>query len=171
MQTVKIKHRKRTRLINADYNDTSTVFLTLCTEGRRCILSYIVDDDHLDCPKVELTCYGQIVDKYIRQLNDFYDNLVVENYVIMPNHVHILMWIKGDENEALDTRVSTVQNSVPSKFVSTLKRFCNKECGVNIWQYRSYDHIIRDQYDYDKHFKYIDDNPISWVCDELYVEG
>ena len=118
MQTVKIKHRKRTRLINADYNDNSTVFLTLCTESRRCILSYIVDDDHLDCPKVELTCYGQIVDKYIEQLNDFYDNLVVENYVIMPNHVHILMWIKGDEmrhwiHECLQFKILFHQNLFP----------------------------------------------------------
>ena len=46
-------------------------------------------------------------------------------------------------------------NSVFSQFVSTLKRFCNKECGENIWQTRAHDHVIRNQEDYEKHLKYI----------------
>ena len=72
---------------------------------------------------------------------------------------------------ALDrTPVPTVQNSVPSRFVSTFKRFCNKEYGVNIWQYRSNDHIIRNRQDYEEHLRYIYENPIRWYYDELYAE-
>ena len=41
----------------------------------------------LDCPQIELTKYGEIADKYIKQLNDFYEHLSVEKYVIMPNHI------------------------------------------------------------------------------------
>ena len=66
--------------------------------------------------------------------------------------------------------IPTVQNSVPSRFVSTFKRFCNKEYGVNIWQYRSNDHIIRNRQDYDEHLRYIYENPIRWCYDELYAE-
>ena len=63
-----------------------------------------------------------------------------------------------------------MQNSVVSRFVSTFKRYCNKEYGRNIWQYRSYDHIIRDQADFDKHLQYIYENPFGWTKDDLYVD-
>lgn len=57
-----------------------------------------------------------------------------------------------------------------SRFVSTFKRFCNKEYGKNIWQARSYDHVIRDYNDYEKHINYIIENPNRWFYDDLYYE-
>ena len=124
----------------------------------------------MDGPKTALTRYGIIAEKYIKQLNHFYAYLSVEAYVIMPNHIHILLWIKGEENGPSRTPVPTVQNSIPSRFLSTFKRFCNKEYGMNIWQYRSNDHIIRDREDYEAHLRYIHENPINWYYDELYAE-
>ena len=174
-----LKKRKTTRLNGADYNRNQAVFLTICTKERQCILSRIVGTGVLDGPQIELTKYGQIADKYINQLNDFYDDLSVESYVIMPNHIHIMLWVKGAENGPSRTPVTdgpsrtpvpTVQNSIPSRFVSTFKRFCNKEYGVNIWQYRSNDHIIRNRQDYDEHLRYIYENPMRWYYDELYAE-
>ncbi|MBP3375144.1 MAG: hypothetical protein J6L83_00085, partial [Clostridia bacterium] len=134
------------------------------------LLSQIVGTGVPDGPQIELTKYGQIADKYIKQLNDFYNELSVEQYVIMPNHIHILLWVKGDGNGPSGTPVPTVQNSIPARFVSTFKRFCNKEYGTNIWQYRSNDHIIRNREDYEEHVKYIHENPLRWHCDELYTE-
>ncbi len=191
MEKEEQKNRKTTRLKGANYNSNSAVFLTICTKDRRCILSRIVGTGVLDGPKphgpkIELTQYGEIADKYINQLSKFYNNLSVESYVIMPNHIHILLWVKG-EREGLQrtsedngphreaslsvrTPVPTVQNSILARFVSTFKRFCNKEYGVNIWQYRSYDHIIRNRQDYEEHLRYIYENPIRWCYDELYTE-
>ena len=174
-----LKNRKTTRLKGADYNRNQAVFLTICTKERRCILSRIVGTGVLDGPQIELTKYGQIANKYIHQLNDFYDDLSVESYVIMPNHIHIMLWVKGAENGSSRTPqtsgpsrtpVPTVQNSVPSRFVSTFKRFSNKEYGINIWQYRSNDHIIRNRQDYEEHLRYIYENPMRWYYDELYTE-
>ena len=132
-----LKKRKTTRLASADYNRNQAVFLTICTKERKCILSRVVGTGVLDGPHIELTKFGQIADKYIHQLNDFYEDLSVESYVIMPNHIHVMLWIRGTENGPSRTPVPTVQNSVPSRFVSAFKRFCNKEYGENIWQYRS----------------------------------
>jgi REP element-mobilizing transposase RayT len=172
-----LPQRKLTRLKNADYNRNGAVFLTVCTKDRRCILSRIVGTGVPDGPKVELTPYGKVADKYIRQLNDFYEEISVESYVIMPNHIHIMLWVKGEngpsrtpENGPSGTPVPTVQNSIPSRFVSTFKRFCNKEYGENIWQYRSNDHIIRNRQDYEEHLRYIYENPIRWQYDELYID-
>ena len=168
---VEIKNRKTTRLKGADYNQNQAVFLTICTKERRCILSRIVGTGVPDGPHIELTKYGQIADKLINQLNNFYDDLSVEGYVIMPNHIHIMLWVKGTKNGPSGTPVPTVQNSIPSRFLSTFKRFCNKECGSNIWQYRSNDHIIRSRADYERHLRYIHENPLHWLYDELYTES
>ena len=135
------------------------------------MLSKIVGTGVPDGPKSELTKYGQIADKYINQLNVFYDNISIEGYVIMPNHIHIMLWVKGIENGPSRTPVPTIQNSIPSRFISTFKRFCNKEYGENIWQYRSYDHIIRNHEDYEEHMRYIYENPMRWYYDELYSES
>ncbi len=165
-----LKNRKTTRLKGADYSRNQVVFLTICTKERQCLLSRIVGTGVPDGPQIELTQYGQIADKYIKQLNEFYNDLSVERYVIMPNHIHILLWVKGNENGPSRTPVPTVQNSIPARFVSTFKRFCNKEYKKNIWQYRSNDHIIRNREDYEEHVKYIYENPLQWYYDELYAE-
>ena len=57
-----------------------------------------------------------------------------------------------------------------SQFVSTFKRFSNKEYGENIWQRSFYDHVIRGREDYDEIVKYISENPMKWHFDELYAE-
>ncbi len=170
--------RKTTRLRYADYNQNGSIFLTICTENRRCILSRIVSEGVSDVPNIELTKYGQIADKYIHQLSDFYHDLSVESYVIMPNHIHILLRITSDLPVGTDVLggphaanvPNSLQKSILSRFLSTFKRFCNKECGKNIWQYRSFDHIIRDRADYEQHLRYIYENPIRWQNDELYAE-
>ena len=158
--------RKNTRLQGYDYNTPGAYFLTICTEGRRCLLSRIVGTGVLDGPEIELLPHGKIAAKYINQLNAFYDYLSVESYVIMPNHIHILLQIsEGPSGRPVPTR----QNSIVSRFISTFKRFCNKEYGQNIWQERSYDHIIRDQADFDKHLQYIYENPFGWEKDEFFI--
>ena len=59
----------------------------------------VVGTGVLDCPQIELTQYGEIADKYIKQLNDFYEHLSVKKYVIMPNHIHLLLWLKENKNK------------------------------------------------------------------------
>ena len=93
------KKRKTPRYQSFDYNSVGVYFITICTQNRRCILSRIVGTGVLDCPQPELTRYGEIADKYIKQLNDFYEHLSVEKYVIMPNHIHFLLWVKENKNK------------------------------------------------------------------------
>ena len=117
-------NRKTVRLQEYNYNTAGVYFLTICTEKRKCILSRIVGTGVLDGPQVCLSPIGVIADKYIRQLNDFYQDLSVESYVIMPNHIHILLQIKEGPS---GTPVPTIQNTVISRYVSTFKRCCNRE--------------------------------------------
>ena len=179
------KTRKKMRLQNYNYGSYGAYFITICTEQRRPTLSRIVGDDVLGVPyptkdiscSVELLPYGKIVDKYVNQLNDFYDNIQIDRYVIMPNHIHIMLLVLPLQDAKFDTESGTPRTSSPtektvsvSQFVETLKRFCNKECGGNIWQRSFHDHIIRNQKDYEEHVNYIYYNPIRWHLDELYTE-
>ena len=104
----------------------------------------------------------------------------------MPNHIHLLISINNDgqsrtpvptntkilsvttNSERTPTPINQNINSIIASFVSTFKRFCNKEFNINIWQNRYYDHIIRCEEDYNEIWKYIDNNPFNWQEDELY---
>lgn len=175
---MEIKNRKTTRLDTFDYNSVGAYFITICTQNKQCLLSEVkltsVGTGVLDGPpankeiSVELTEYGRIADKYINQLNDFYKNISVDYYIIMSNHIHLLLNVgeSGPSGTPVPTELlcfeNATQNSVISRFISTFKRFCNKEYGKNIWQSRSYDHVIRDMKDYETHIKYIYENPLKW---------
>ena len=171
----KLQKRKAIRYEDFDYNTVGVYFITICTKNKQCMLSEIVGTGVLDCPQIKLTSYGEIADKYINQLNDFYNHLSIESYVIMPNHIHFLLFIQkekqtfknGQSGTPVPTNVERANSSF-SHFISTFKRFCNKEYGKNIWQARSYDHIIRNYEDYENHVKYIHENPTQWYFDELY---
>jgi len=164
-----LPQRKRTRLKYFDYSKTGAYFITVCTHNRKCTLSTIVGTGVPDGPKnVDLLPYGIIAEKYINQLNDFYGYISVDRYVIMPNHIHFILFVTPREDGPSGTPVPTAQNSPVAHFISTFKRFCNREAGKNIWQYRSYDHVIRNRDDYEEICQYICDNPKHWFYDKLY---
>ena len=180
----KLPKRKDIRLKNYDYSECGAYFITICTDKRRKILSKIVGVgvpgdpifnpqtvgvDVPDDPRVELTAYGKIADKYINQLNDFYDNISVEQYVIMPNHIHMILFVHDGGSSRTPTPTDKPNAVVPA-FVSTFKRFCNKEFGENIWQRYYYDHVIRNKCDFEEISKYIYENPLKWQFDELYID-
>ena len=107
--------RKNTRWDKQDYSHPGEYMITICVRDMKQILSKItvgnsqtVGDDVLVVPHIELTYYGQIADKYINQLNDFYDNIIVLKYVIMPNHIHLLLQIPDNGN-------GTTRTSSPTK--------------------------------------------------------
>ena len=119
-------------------------------------------------PHIELTYYGKIADKYINQLNDFYDNIIVLKYVIMPNHIHLLLQIPDGTTgtsspTGFQTDVRPVEHSVISDFVSTFKRFVHRDIGTKIFQRSYHDHVIRDENDLIGAINYIENNPYRWI--------
>ena len=162
-----LPNRKHTRLPGFDYSSTNTYFVTLCTKNKEKILSeIIVGNGVLDIPQIKLSAFGKIAEKYILQLNDFYDHISVENHIIMPNHIHLLIRI-DDVCGASGTPHPT--NMELPKFISTFKRFCNKEYGLNIWQTSYHDHVVRNEDDYNKIWQYIENNHLKWT-DDIYFE-
>ena len=111
MKMDELTKRKTPRCQSFDYNSVGAYFITVCTQNRQSLLSRIVGTGVLDCPQIELTAYGNIADKYIKQLNDFYDHLSVEEYVIMPNHIHLLLVINENKSTSYNGQSGRCERS------------------------------------------------------------
>jgi len=161
--------RKRIRLTNYDYSQNGAYFITICTERKQKLLCSIVGDGVLDVPEVQLTEYGKIVKDRMDEINVTYHGIQIEKYVIMPNHVHMIVMITGEINPGGGTsRTPSPTNAAIPRLISTLKRLTNRTIGHNIWQRSYHDHVIRDRDDYLKIWNYIDGNPSKWQSDCYY---
>ncbi len=156
--------RKRNRLENYDYSSCGAYFITVCTLDRR-IYFWNNVGAIIDRPQdVELSAYGKMVDQAIQNISSAYSALSIESYVIMPNHLHILIRVCTDEYGR------PLVAPTMSRVVKQLKGIISKQIGTSIWQKSFHDHIIRDREDYEEHLRYIYENPMRWGYDELYTE-
>ncbi len=162
--------RKPNRLKGYNYSQNGAYFLTLCTKNKQNLFGKVVGDGILDVPQMILSDYGKIVEKYVFQISKAYDHIHIDNFVIMPNHIHLLVMIYSVDN-VLKENVSVLpQNSEIPKLVSTLKRFVDKELGFNIWQRTYHDHIIRNESAYNTIWEYIEYNASKWKDDCFYTK-
>ena len=83
--------RKRTRLENFDYSTNGAYFITICTHEKKCLLSKIVGEGLCALPKNILTPIGIEIKKAIEFVNDNYTGVTIEKFVIMPNHIHLIV--------------------------------------------------------------------------------
>ncbi len=162
--------RKPTRLKDYNYSTPGKYFITVCVKNRKQILGEIVGCGDFDAPQMVLSEYGKILNRYINLMNDKYSHIKSEKYVIMPNHFHIIIEIIDYKNGGSSTSAEPYNNEI-SKYVSLLKRYCNREYGENIWQRSFNDHIIRSDKDYFKIWEYIDTNALKWKEDCFYEKN
>ena len=163
----KFPKRKDLRLKNYDYSLQGVYFITICTEKRCKILSNIVGEGS---PLPQLTVYGEIVDKWIDAISEKYSEIAVDYYVIMPNHIHLLLSVIKDDGRG---NPSPTVASVIGWFKYNATKEINqlrKVASEKVFQRSYYDHIVRNQKDYDECYKYIYENPLKWQFDELYCE-
>lgn len=142
--------RKALRLFGYDYSENGAYFITICTKGKKCILSRVIYDGFNE-PYITLTGKGKIVKKYIENISD------LDSYVIMPNHIHLII-IKDNFSKTDIT-----------KDIRSFKTLVSKEIKESIWQTGYYDHIIRDNSDFEIKAQYIIENPKRWADDVYYT--
>ncbi len=165
--------RKRLRLKNFDYNTPGAYFVTVCTHNRKCTLSHVVGAIH-ESPEIQLTEYGKIVDRLINTI-PLNSSATIDRYVIMPNHIHLIIMIANSEDLRAIREWPLRSRSVISKIIGYIKMNSSKEIhkkyGNNaVWQRGFHDHIIRNRHDYEKISKYIYENPMIWQYDCFYTE-
>ena len=144
------RFRKPNRLPDYDYSQCGTYHITICTHDRKNQFwtgnnSYILSE------------VGNIVDAAIRQIPQRYPYVVLEHYVVMPNHVHILMTLSNDcEKQAVST------------IIGHMKRWVTMKVGRPLWQKGFNDRVIRNEEEFYIKWRYIDTNPLRWETDEFF---
>ena len=109
---------------------------------------------------VALTSIGEVVKEQLLDLENRYGNVKIKNYVIMPDHIHIILYLRKATGAASG---SPTVNDVVRAFKSRTSCKCRQQFGIEkIFQRSFTDHIIRDREDYDVRMKYISENPIRW---------
>ena len=158
-----MEQRKKNRLPGHDYSQPGAYFITICTKDHKCILSTIVGADAYIGPRVALTPIGMVVEKYIKNIPG------VGAYVIMPNHVHMILHISSNNILQGPMWASAPTNASVPALVRSWKTLVSKELGQSIWQRSYYDHVIRDEQDYLTKVQYIEENPAKWFHDDYFT--
>ena len=160
---MELPKRKQIRLSEYDYRTPNAYFITVCTENRK-NLFWTDAGAVIDLPShVPLTPLGTIVRQTIENIPNHYPSVRVDHYVIMPNHIHLLLQINTDP----DGR-SLIAPTV-STLIRLMKGTVSKQAGFSPWQKSFYDHVIRSETDYLDIWNYIDGNPSRWKEDKLYI--
>ena len=146
--------RKPLRLVQYDYSLGGAYFITICVKDRSPILSEICDSAvGAGIARPKLSAIGEIVDRSVRSIPLHYENASVDNYVIMPDHVHLLLRINAEDGRAMPAPTTI------SGIIQQFKGVVTKQCRREIWQKSFYDHVIRNELDYLETWQYIENNP------------
>ena len=168
---------KSIRLKGYDYTQSGAYFVTICAQDKKNLFSQIVDGN------VILNEFGKIIENEWVKTGQIRKNVIIDEYVIMPNHLHGIIIIKNDHDDRNGTqrRVATaniesfgkpVSGSLPTivrGFKSTTTRQINELRNMPempLWQRNYYEHVVRNDDDLNEIREYIINNPLKWDLDK-----
>jgi len=156
MSQLTMPRRKHLRLPGYDYRQPGFYFVTICTMNRRCLLGSV--DDFA----VRLSEIGLIVQECWLALPEWFENVALDQFIIMPNHLHGILQI---------THLGPSLRTTIGSFKSAVTRLSHKKylpSKQELWQRGYFDHIVRSETSLLRLRQYILDNPIKWHLDELH---
>lgn len=168
-----LPYRKNPRLKHYDYSSSGQYFVTICTHHRISIFGEISDG------KMILNNLGEIAQEEIIKTSELRSNVEINHFVVMPNHVHMIVEFLQIENktENIPRIFASPKNNI-SSLIRGYKSAVTKRCRVvlhttessdSIWQPKFHDHIIRNETSYETIAQYIDTNPEKWKDDMFFV--
>ena len=164
--------RKSIRLKNYDYSQEGHYFITICIKDNHEILW--VDDTVGARIARLLSEIGETVKTAIENIPIIYANISLDKYVVMPNHIHMILLLNDDitshkmngNGGGRAMRAPTV-----STVINQMKGYVTKQIGFSIWQKLFHDRIIRSEEAYQRIWKYIDENPQKWSEDCYFAKN
>lgn len=166
----RIHHRRSTRLPDWDYSWAWWYYVTICSYKRECLFGEILGDI------MELNDIGKIVNEEWLKTPSIRPELELDDYVIMPNHLHGIVIINDTKRVPVGTHGRASLHRAPrslGSFVAGFKSSATKRINTvrataraPMWQERFHDHIIRNDADLARIRTYIANNPLRWVLDE-----
>ena len=153
--------RKPNRLNNYNYNTNGCYFVTLCTQNRKRLFEIENVGNNL---RVVSQLQNQIIHKWVKETENKYGNVKFDKYVILPDHLHFI--INFSEQHAgcsLPNVMRFFKTMTTNEYIRCVKSNNLVPFDKKLWQKSYYDHIIRNQNDYNEVWQYIDNNPTNWV--------
>ncbi|MBE7411917.1 MAG: hypothetical protein L6Q54_02835 [Leptospiraceae bacterium] len=154
------------RLQHWDYRWAGAYFITICTQHR---IHYFGD---IENGKMILSNVGVLADVFWYEIKNHAQNVELGAFVVMPNHVHGVLILTGNDVEtghALSPRQQRFQNigknsvsSIIGSYKSAVTKHAHRLGFEFEWQTRFRDHIIRDGASFQKISNYIINNPVNW---------
>ena len=161
--------RKNIRLKEYDYSQNGAYFITICIKDKHEILwehpSVGAAFGRPIPPGNTLSEIGRRIDNEINKIETIYETVKIDKYIIMPNHIHMIILLYGATNRGGRPQAAPTISRIVNKFKGSI----TKQIGYTIWQKLFHDRIIRNEAEYLRIWQYIDENPIRWEKDEYYM--
>ena len=149
------KKRKRLRLQNFDYTKNGAYFVTVCTHNKADLFG----------PVGEKTDASAMIEQVFEETLREYPQMECCRYVVMPNHFHALLVIENMTDFSAQS-VAHFMQAFKSKttvcYIRLVKAGKAAPFAGKLWQRSYYDHIIRNEQDFQEVWKYIEENPLRW---------
>jgi REP element-mobilizing transposase RayT len=166
--------RHSLRLKDYDYSRAGAYFLTTCTYDRQSLLSTIEEG------QVRLTDLGKIVEEEWLRTEQMRRSVALDLHVIMPNHVHGILFLLPDAGKEEERERSTPFRA-PSQTVGAIMRGFKSvttsrirklpgHADLRVWQREYFDHVIRSEADLARIREYIVNNPAKWELDRYFLQ-
>jgi REP element-mobilizing transposase RayT len=148
------KTRKRNRLKGYNYSNPGNYFVTICIQGK------LPPFGRFFSGRFELNERGKVAQKCALEIPRHHENVILEEHMIMPDHVHLLLTIKRKAIESYDRRYGLLSKIVKSYKEAVTKEIKRREPGIEFaWQRSFYDHIVRNAEPIRRIRDYIKHNP------------
>ncbi len=152
--------RKPNRLGSWDYGEVGCYFVTLCTQRRQALFQMenpIVGNGLCAVP-------NQIIHKWVVETQKKFENIKIDKYVIMPDHLHLIVTIKERHTgRSLPDVMRFLKTMTTNEYIRGVKQGQLPPFDGKLWQKSYYDHVIRNQQDYNEVWEYIENNPAKWM--------
>lgn len=170
-------NRQSMRLPDYDYGQPGAYFVTICTNRHKRLFGYV--DDHA----MHVNQNGRVVREEWHRTADIRDNVSLDAFVVMPNHMHGIVQItfrRGTARRAPTTTHDDRQfgKPVPGSLLTIIRAFksavtrrinrIHNTPGATVWQRGYYDHVVRNEHDLERIRRYIRENPARWHEDRYY---
>lgn len=125
-------------------------------------------------PGIRLSNIGKIIEEQLYDLNRQFKNIRLDSYVIMPNHLHVIIEIlkRADTRPAptISEIICSFKSRTTNLIIKEIKNEKIQQFDSKIWQRNYYEHVIRNEKEYYKIIEYIQENPIKWEEDKYYIK-
>ena len=154
--------RKPNRIPNFDYGQEGSYFVTLCTHNRAPIFQMeTLSESAPYLPSCSLQ--NQLICKWIKETQNKYQNISIDKYVIMQDHLHLLITINQSQSGAsLEEIMRFFKTMTTNEYIRGVKSGLFPPFDKKLWQKSYYDHVIRNFQDYLETWEYIENNPAKW---------